>query len=285
LTKLNDSDIYDKKHILRLLGQFINKGHLCIVFELLDLNLRDTLTLYGKKVGLSLAAVRSYAYQLFIALYHLKKNKIVHLDSKLLLTLVKPDNLMITQNKKKLKLIDFGNALMVDDIPRISELLARFYKAPDVLLGYSFDYGIDMWSAACSIFELYTGCILFNGRSDNEMVKQIMELRGGFTQRLLKKGLFVQDHFDMQTNLFLSVETDPITREVVVREMPLGSFKPKDLGYKLGFDMTLPQLPKEQQLFKDLLDKCLSLDPDRRMTPEEALRHPFFKKQGSKKTN
>ena len=39
--------------------------------------------MYGKRVGLSLAAVRSYAYQLFIALYHLKKNNIVHLDSKL----------------------------------------------------------------------------------------------------------------------------------------------------------------------------------------------------------
>ena len=83
MTKLNDSDIYDKKHILRLLGKFYFKKHLCIVLEILDLNLRDTLNMYGKRVGLSLAAVRSYAYQLFIALYHLKKNNIVHLDSKL----------------------------------------------------------------------------------------------------------------------------------------------------------------------------------------------------------
>lgn len=82
LTKLNEADIYDKKHTLRLLGNFYHKGHLCIVFELLDLNLRDTLTLYGKRVGLSLPAVRSYAYQLFIALYHLRKNNIVHLDSR-----------------------------------------------------------------------------------------------------------------------------------------------------------------------------------------------------------
>lgn len=86
LSKLNEADIYDKKHTLRLLGNFNHKGHLCIVFELLDLNLRDTLTLYGKRVGLSLPAVRSYAYQLFIALYHLRKHSIVHLDSSLDLT-------------------------------------------------------------------------------------------------------------------------------------------------------------------------------------------------------
>jgi serine/threonine-protein kinase PRP4 len=82
LTVVNDSDPFDKKHILRMLGHFQHKGHLCLVFEILDINLRDTLTLYGKRVGLSISAVRSYAYQLFVALYHLKSQGILHLDSR-----------------------------------------------------------------------------------------------------------------------------------------------------------------------------------------------------------
>lgn len=214
LTKLNDADIYDKKHTLRLLGNFNHKGHLCIVFELLDLNLRDTLTLYGKRAGLSLPAVRSYSYQLFIALYHLRKHSIAHLDSSPLLTSVKPDNLMINQNRKKLKLIDFGNAMFVDDIPRIADLLARYYKPPEVMVGFAWDFAIDIWSAACTLFEIYTGSILFTGCSDNQMLKQIFELKGCYNQRVLKKGAFIQDHFDIQNNTFMSVEIDALSRQV-----------------------------------------------------------------------
>lgn len=33
---------------------------------------------------------------------------------------------------------------------------------------------------------------------------------------------------------------------------------------------------KEVNLFHDLLDKCLSLNPEKRITPYEALRHPFI---------
>ena len=33
---------------------------------------------------------------------------------------------------------------------------------------------------------------------------------------------------------------------------------------------------KELGAFVDLLDRCLSLNPERRCTPTEALRHPFI---------
>ena len=33
---------------------------------------------------------------------------------------------------------------------------------------------------------------------------------------------------------------------------------------------------KELNAFVDLLDRCLSLNPERRCTPVEALRHPFI---------
>jgi len=32
---------------------------------------------------------------------------------------------------------------------------------------------------------------------------------------------------------------------------------------------------KELNLFVDLLDRCLNLNPEKRCTPAEALRHPF----------
>ena len=33
---------------------------------------------------------------------------------------------------------------------------------------------------------------------------------------------------------------------------------------------------RELNHFVDLLERCLALNPEKRMTPSEALRHPFF---------
>lgn len=80
LQKLNESDKFDKKHVIKLYGSFEYRRHLCLVFEPMDQDLRETLKIFGKKIGLSLDAVRSYATQIFLALSHLKKNKIIHAD-------------------------------------------------------------------------------------------------------------------------------------------------------------------------------------------------------------
>ena len=57
---LNDSDLKDKKHCVRLKDHFDYNNHLCLVYECLNLNLRETLSKYGKDVGLSLDGVCSY---------------------------------------------------------------------------------------------------------------------------------------------------------------------------------------------------------------------------------
>jgi serine/threonine protein kinase len=46
---------------------------------------------------------------------------------------------------------------------------------------------MDMWSIGCCLFELYTGKILFPGNSNNEMLKLMMELKGPFPKKMLKK--------------------------------------------------------------------------------------------------
>lgn len=35
---------------------------------------------------------------------------------------------------------------------------------------------------------------------------------------------------------------------------------------------------KELNLFVDLLERCLNLNPERRCTPDEALKHPFIRR-------
>ena len=47
LEKINTSDKYDKRHIIRIFGSFDYKKHLCLVFESLDMDLRDALKVYS----------------------------------------------------------------------------------------------------------------------------------------------------------------------------------------------------------------------------------------------
>lgn len=71
-----------------------------------------------------------------------------------------------------------------------------------------------MWSIGCTLYELYTGKILFPGRSNNHLLLLIMELTGRPSTRLLKKGKFYDVHFDEVSGNFLSVDKNKVTGAV-----------------------------------------------------------------------
>lgn len=182
------------------------KQHLCMVLEPLSMNLREVLKKYGKNVGLHIKAVRSYTQQLLLALKLLKKSGTLHAD-------IKPDNILVNDNNLVLKLCDFGSASSITDNDITPYLVSRFYRAPEIILGLPYDYGIDMWSAGCTIYELYTGKILFSGKSNNQMLKFFMDLKGKIPNKIIRKGQFKDQHFDQNCN-FLSHEIDKITERV-----------------------------------------------------------------------
>ena len=76
---------------------------------------------------------------------------------------------------------------------------------------------MDMWSIGCVLYELYTGKILFPGRSNNEMLKLVMDVQGPFPKKMLRKGAFADRHFDLaDPNCpFFHIEEDPVTRQPV----------------------------------------------------------------------
>ncbi|KAL7334606.1 U4/U6 small nuclear ribonucleoprotein prp4 [Mucor circinelloides] len=270
LKKLMDADPDNKKHVIRLQRHFEHRSHLCLVFETLSMNLRDVLKKYGKDVGISIKAVRVYAQQLFLSLSLLKKCNILHAD-------IKPDNILVSESRNTLKLCDLGSASDASDNTITPYLVSRFYRAPEIMLGLHYDYAIDIWSSACTLYELFTGKILFPGRSNNQMLKHIMELKGRFPNKLLRKAQFTSDHFDEDFN-FMSAEVDRITKNEVVKKMTI--LKPtRDVKARI-LAATTPNMPDEEtrlvMAFIDLLDKCLALSPEKRMTPHEALVHPFI---------
>ena len=75
---------------------------------------------------------------------------------------------------------------------------------------------MDMWSVGCVIYELFTGKILFPGRSNNEMLKLMMDVKGAFPKKMLKRGAFVSQHFEDDPNTsFALQEEDPVTKRPV----------------------------------------------------------------------
>lgn len=64
LRTLSDADPESKCNVIQLLSSFEDRDHLCLVLEPMDLNLRQILKKYGHNVGLSIKAVRFYAFKL-----------------------------------------------------------------------------------------------------------------------------------------------------------------------------------------------------------------------------
>ncbi|SPO27152.1 related to mRNA splicing-associated serine-threonine protein kinase [Ustilago trichophora] len=271
LRKLNDTDPDDRKHVVRLERHFDYKGHLCMVFESLGMNLRDVVRRYGRDVGLNMQAVRAYAHQLFLALSHLAKNSVIHAD-------IKPDNVLVNDSKALLKLCDLGSASYLNEMEITPYLVSRFYRAPEIILGQAYDCSIDVWSTGCTLYELATGKILFPGRTNNHMLLLMQELRGRFTTKQIRKSQFGEQHFD-DANAFLSMEPDKSTGQNVVRRVMLQ--KPvSDLRSRLLPGDAAKQLKgdelKTTNHFVDLLERCLELDPAKRIKPKDALEHPFL---------
>uniref|UniRef100_A0A671RI89 Serine/threonine-protein kinase PRP4 homolog n=1 Tax=Sinocyclocheilus anshuiensis TaxID=1608454 RepID=A0A671RI89_9TELE len=271
LKKLNDADADDKFHCLRLFRHFYHKQHLCLVFEPLSMNLREVLRKYGKDVGLHIKAVRSYSQQLFLALKLLKRCNILHAD-------IKPDNILVNESKTILKLCDFGSASHVADNDITPYLVSRFYRAPEIIIGKSYDYGIDMWSVGCTLYELYTGKILFPGKTNNHMLKLAMDLKGKLPNKMIRKGLFKDQHFDQNLN-FLYTEVDKVTEREKITVM--STINPaKDLSMDMVGRQVLPEDQRKKVVqLKDLLDQILMLDPAKRITINQALQHPFIQER------
>lgn len=155
-------------------------------------------------------------------------------------------------------------------------MVSRFYRAPEILLGCPYDTKIDMWSLGCTLFELYTGRILFPGKNNNEMIKLIMQVKGKFSLKIIKRGQFSNLYFNEKSQ-FLSHEFDNYLKKEFFRELDIPQNPTKDLFQMLKASYSNnPDDDKTLITFRDFLDKCLHLDSHKRFSALEALCHPFI---------
>ncbi|XP_072987563.1 dual specificity protein kinase YAK1 homolog isoform X1 [Typha latifolia] len=162
----------DQHHIVRILDYFVFQRHLCITFEMLGSNLYEVIKINNFK-GLSLNYVQIFSKQILHALVVMKDAGIIHCD-------LKPENILISASVKPptIKVIDFGSACM-EGRTVYSYIQSRYYRSPEVLLGYPYNTAIDMWSFGCIIAELFLGLPLFPGASEYDLLKRMIEILGG----------------------------------------------------------------------------------------------------------
>lgn len=273
LKELAAADPENKKHVVRLLSSFEHRGHLCLVFEPMHMNLRQLLKKFNNQ-GLEMEAVRSFSKQMLSGLKLLLKCKILHAD-------IKPDNILVAENLKKIKICDLGSAarLSPEECEITPYLISRFYRAPEIMLGLPYNEAADMWSIGCVIYELFTGQILFTGANNNDMLYQIQLLKGGFPKRLLRKATFAPQHYDADFTHFELRQWDQhLGKEL---RKPIKFDKPtKDLRSLLRAATAGPLAGKELRRLNqlsDFLSAAFELDPSRRLTVEKAMLHPFIK--------
>lgn len=112
--------------------------------------------------------------QLLMAVSYLHSNKVMHRD-------IKPENIMLSYRKTlDCKLIDFAAATDFKEDEHDNEIPLKevkgtsYYIAPEVISG-SYTSKCDMWSIGVILYMLLTGNPPFDGRSDKDVIKQLIK--------------------------------------------------------------------------------------------------------------
>lgn len=135
-----------------------------------------------------------------------------------------------------------------------------------------------MWSAATTIAELYTGKILFPGRTNNQMLSLQMQIKGKFPKKILRKAQLRELHFEEDFAFIDKVPDEAGNLSIKVRKI-MGPTKDLYTALVPKPNMVSSQDLEKVHLLKDLMEKMLTLDPDKRPTPLQALNHPFLLKK------
>ncbi|XP_072972174.1 uncharacterized protein [Typha angustifolia] len=252
---VNKHDPGDKYHILRLYDYFYYREHLLIVCELLKANLYEFQKFNresGGEVYFTMPRLQSIAIQCLEALQFLHDLGLIHSD-------LKPENILVkSYSRCEVKVIDLGSSCFETD-HLCSYVQSRSYRAPEVILGIPYGKKIDIWSLGCILAELCTGNVLFQNDSPATLVARVIGIVGPIEQVLLAKG---RDTYKYFTKNHMLYERNQETNR---------------LEYLIPKKSSLRhRLPMADQGFIEFVAHLLEINPKKRPSASEALKHPWL---------
>ncbi|KAG8378655.1 hypothetical protein BUALT_Bualt07G0007900 [Buddleja alternifolia] len=255
LKYVNKHDPGDKYHLLRLYDYFYYREHLLIVCELLKANLYEFHKFNresGGEVYFTMPRLQSITIQCLEALQFLHSLGLIHCD-------LKPENILVkSYSRCEVKVIDLGSSCFETD-HLCSYVQSRSYRAPEVILGLPYDKKIDVWSLGCILAELCTGNVLFQNDSPATLIARVIGIIGPIEQDMLAKG---RDTYKYFTKNHMLYERNQDTNR---------------LEYLIPKKSSLRhRLPMGDQGFIDFCAHLLEVNPSKRPSAAEALKHPWL---------
>lgn len=185
--------------------------------------------------------------------------------------------LFIQNQEEKYKLIDFGSCMFYDS-NNCFYIQSRYYRAPEVILQLPFDSKIDIWSLGCVAAELFLGLPLLPAQNEFHLAQLIEKTIGKFPKSMQEMSSRQPMLFDHDGNLM------PIEELCRINDCEDFStnWKPYFMKEKLEDILnsyeseTKEDNGRNKELFIDLLKKMLTIDPEDRISADEALDHLFF---------
>ncbi|XP_058745916.1 cell division control protein 2 homolog [Vicia villosa] len=231
-------------NIVRLLNVTSNEetNTVSLVFECLDCDLNKYIKQkqrYGSLVH-SPFRRKSFLHQILSAVEYCHSHKIIHRD-------LKPSNLLIDHKKKIIKLADFGLARELGDHEMLytKKIATRWYKAPEVLFNKGqYSTPMDIWAVGCIFGEMVLGQPIHSVFDCIGELELIFRMFGTPTEETWPGVTKLCD------NLQDYSESDPMDLSTIFHDLD-----PSGLN---------------------LLTRMLCLDPNKRISAEAALKHPYF---------
>ena len=192
--------------------------------------------------------VRYYVYEVLKALDYSHSMGIVHRD-------VKPHNIMIDHDKRLLRLIDWGLAeFYFPDKDYNVRVASRYFKGPELLVDFQYyHYSLDIWSlGAMFAAMIFRKEPFFHGQDNYDQLVKIALVLG--TEDLLK---YLEKY-----SLELDTHYDRLLRNFPRRP------------WTLFVNPENAHLAHQEAL--DLLSLMLKYDHNDRITPKDAMLHPYF---------
>lgn len=235
----------DHENILKLLNvmKASNDRDIYLVFEYIDTDLHAVI----RSNILEDIHKQYIIYQILKALKYMHSGELLHRD-------LKPSNILLN-SECSLKLCDFGLTRSIASLqtetvanPVLTDYVAtRWYRAPEILCGSTrYSKAVDVWSVGCILAELLSGKPLFPGTSTMDQLDKIIEVTGRPSEA----------DIDAINSPFAATMLESLPANV----------KPRSLTQ---------MFPTASREARDLIRRLLQFNPNKRITVEEALQHPY----------